>query len=107
MCEHTFVTIKAGSFFCEECGLFLPTLPEQMMRAEKPSDPVDATVQDIMKDHFVHAVAQQMNRSLTLNLPVAPKTTQSFQNFTQPLIRAVFPREIADEMFTIEVSGGR
>lgn len=90
MCDHDFVSIKAGTFYCESCGLFLPALPEQMAKSKEEtlSNAVDKTVNDVLKGQLIHVIAQHLN---------APST---FEKFAKPLIRALYPKKVADSIFT-------
>lgn len=86
MCEHPFVISRAGTLFCEECGLFLPAYPEQMAQRE--------------------AQRKEELRKAALSALDAPATAAKadfldFSGYAAPLYHALYPKSFADEMVKV------
>lgn len=97
MCEHPFITCKAGALYCESCGLFLPAYPEQM--AKDREDSISKAIGAVMASALPPA-----NKALQAMAQAASNTNnqlKAFQQFAAPLARKVYPDSIAEAMFKV------
>lgn len=96
-CEHNFVISEGDEFLCKDCDELFASHPADWINPIPVGDPVEKAKDSEYLFASGLVGVQGIYQFPVINAP-PPQTISSFANFSKPLMRAIFPKEIADEL---------
>lgn len=106
LCEHSFVIFQDGSYLCKDCNETFAEHPADWNKPIPVAEPIEVEEPEYLLASGVVTtpVAYQfpvINSGPVQTILASGVSNSSFANFAKPLARAVFPQEIADEMYKV------